>query len=136
MDAAIESKQWKRAISIVDSLPSKDSARPYLERLAVHFASVQDFDLAEKYFQSCGKPQEAVDMYKKANKWKKAHTLATSFMPEHQVSQLYLTQAKELEAKGNHVASMITPSHGVRSIQGCRETLRERRRTRLCHSNV
>jgi intraflagellar transport protein 172 len=56
--------------------------------------------MAEKYFALAGRPQDAVDMYTKANKWEKAHALATSYMSSEEVAFLYVSQAREMEADG------------------------------------
>ncbi|KAJ3234644.1 hypothetical protein HDU78_005723 [Chytriomyces hyalinus] len=100
IEAAIAAKQWKKAVGIVDCLDPPESGKPYFLELAKHFASVPDYPLAEKYYVAANKPQEAVDMYTKANKWEKAHTLATSFMNPEEVAFLYVSQAKEMEAAG------------------------------------
>lgn len=68
--------------------------------LAQHFSDVAEHALAEKYYVLAGKPQEAVEMYTKANQWEQAHSLATSYMSPKEVAVLYISQAKELEAKG------------------------------------
>jgi intraflagellar transport protein 172 len=99
VDSAINAKQWKRAIAILDSL-SSDAAKPYFIPIAKHFASVKDYENAEKYFVRAKRPQEAVDMYTKANRWDKAHSIAMSYMKREDVAALYISQAKELEAKG------------------------------------
>ncbi|KAI8903741.1 hypothetical protein EDD86DRAFT_195465 [Gorgonomyces haynaldii] len=100
IDAAINSKQWKKAVSILDSISPPDLARPYFIPLAKHFSVTKDYQQAERYFVAAGRPQDAVDMYTKANKWDKAHTLATSYMSKEDVNILYISQAKELESKG------------------------------------
>ena len=101
VEAAIAAKQWKKAISIVDSLQPPESGRPYFIQIANHFLEVRDYSVAEKYFVQAGKPQDAVDMYTKANKWDKAHIIATSYMSKEDITVLYISQAKEMENKGN-----------------------------------
>ncbi|KAI9201990.1 uncharacterized protein BJ171DRAFT_584638 [Polychytrium aggregatum] len=92
IEAAIASKQWRKATSIVDSLQPIESGRPYLIQLAKHFAETHDYALAEKYFVAYGRPQDAVDMYTSAGKWEKAHGLATTYMSaEEDAEKLYLT---------------------------------------------
>ncbi|KAI8928779.1 hypothetical protein BC831DRAFT_447367 [Entophlyctis helioformis] len=100
IEAAIAAKQWKKAVVIVDSLQPPESGKPYFLPLARHFAEVRDYPLAEKYFVQAGRPQDAVDMFTKANKWEKAHALATSYMSSEDVAILYISQAKEMEAQG------------------------------------
>ncbi|KAJ1554535.1 hypothetical protein HK405_004770, partial [Cladochytrium tenue] len=99
-EAAISSKQWKKAIGIVDSLDPPEKGKPYFLELARHFAESGELQHAEKYFVKAGRPQEAVDMYTKANRWEKAHTLATTFMTSEEVALLYIGQAREMENEG------------------------------------
>ncbi|KAJ3106098.1 hypothetical protein HDU96_008320, partial [Phlyctochytrium bullatum] len=91
---------WKKAVGILDCLQPPESGKPYFLELAKHFSSVSDFGLAEKYFVLAGKPQEAVDMYTKNNKWEKAHALATTYMSPEEVAFLYISQARDMEAQG------------------------------------
>jgi intraflagellar transport protein 172 len=92
--------QWKKATAIVDSLKSTQTAKRYFVPLATHFAEVADYSTAEKYFVMAEKHQAAVQMYTNAQLWEQAHTLALSFMSEQEVAVLYISQAKDLEAKG------------------------------------
>ncbi|KAJ3038900.1 hypothetical protein HDV00_012822 [Rhizophlyctis rosea] len=98
IEAAIAAKQWKKAVGIVDSLQPPEAGKPYFLQLAEHFEEVQDYGIAEKYYVQADRPQAAVDMYTKANKWEKAHALATTYMTPEEVAFLYISQAKELEA--------------------------------------
>jgi len=100
MEAAINSKQWKKASGIVDSLELNDNTKKYCVILAEHFEEINDLSSAEKYYVQGGKPQKAVDMYTRANKWEMAHSLATSFMTPEAVNELYISQAREMEMKG------------------------------------
>ncbi|KAJ3290304.1 hypothetical protein HK104_006864 [Borealophlyctis nickersoniae] len=100
IEAAIAAKQWKKAVGIVDSLQPPEAGKPYFLQLAKHFSEVQDYSLAEKYFVQAGRPQDAVDMYTKANKWEKAHALATSYMSQEEVAFLYISQARDMETLG------------------------------------
>ncbi|KAJ3216179.1 hypothetical protein HDU67_009828 [Dinochytrium kinnereticum] len=99
IEAAMGAKQWKKAVGILDCLQPPESGKPYFLELAKHFASVSDFHLAEKYFVQAGKPQEAVDMYTRSNKWEKAHALATTYMSAEEVAFLYISQARDMEAQ-------------------------------------
>lgn len=100
IDAAIASKQFKKAVSIVDTLSPRELAKPYFVPLAKYFSQTKDFEQAEHFYVAAGRPQDAVDMYTKSNKWDKAHRLAVSYMSQEEVSVLYLCQAKDLEIHG------------------------------------
>ncbi|KAI9351150.1 hypothetical protein DFJ73DRAFT_789886 [Zopfochytrium polystomum] len=100
IEAAIAAKQWKKAVGIVDSLDPPERGIPYYLQLARHFSQAGDLAQAEKYYVLAENPQEAVDMYTKANKWEKAHALATTYMSSEEVAFLYISQGKEMENEG------------------------------------
>ena len=72
----------------------------YYVQIANHFHEIQDLNLAEKYYVLASRPQEAVDMYTKANKWEKAHSLATTYMSTEEVAFLYISHAQDMESQG------------------------------------
>ncbi|KAJ3395502.1 hypothetical protein HDU92_005616 [Lobulomyces angularis] len=100
IEAAISAKQWRRAVGIIETLESPYSNKTHLLQIAKYFDENSDFSLAERYYVLAGRPQEAVDMYTKANKWEKAHTLATTYMTQDEVSFLYVSHARDMEAQG------------------------------------
>lgn len=122
LNAAIQSKQWIKANSIVESLDQVNDASPYILPLARHFESsgfltdpdyiiqrlvvcqmtetIGELHLAEKYYCLLKTPQAAVDMYVRANNWEKALAVAQTFMSRDQVANFNLTQSKELEKRG------------------------------------
>ena len=65
---------------LVEDTLNGDVAKPYFMRIANHYRDKKRYDLAEKYFVQAGKPNEAVDMYTRANKWEAAHRVAVRFM--------------------------------------------------------
>lgn len=100
IEAALAAKQWKKAVGVIETLQPNALNKNYLLQIARHFDEVKDYPIAEKYFVLAGKPQEAVDMYTRANKWDKAHTLATSYMSPEEVSFLYVSHARDMESQG------------------------------------
>ena len=98
--AALDSAQWAKAAQLVEDTLNGDVAKPYYMRIANHYRDKRRYDLAEKYFVQAGKPNEAVDMYTRANKWEAAHRVAVRFMSENEASMLYINQAQEHERKG------------------------------------
>ena len=77
--------------------------------------------MAEKYFVLASRPQDAVDMYTKANKWEKAHAIATSYMSTEEVAFLYVSQARDMEAEGCTYYKLSPSNIAVifRKAQGC-----------------
>lgn len=99
INAAIEARQWTKAVQILDNLDSATS-KPYYKRIAQHYAQTRKYADAEKYFIAGGLPQEAVQMYTGAGLWDKAHKIAVTYMPEGEVQSLYVNQAQLMESQG------------------------------------
>lgn len=78
---------------------SSNSIKPHLLQIAKHFDQIQDFAPAEKYYMMAGRPQDAVDMYTKSNKWEKAHSIATTYMSQDEVAELYISHARDMESQ-------------------------------------
>ncbi|XP_069461553.1 intraflagellar transport protein 172 homolog isoform X2 [Ambystoma mexicanum] len=99
IEAAIGARQWKKAIHILDLQEGK-SATKYYHKIAQHYASSQEYEIAEQLFIKADRTKDAIDMYTQAGLWEEAHKLATKCMKQEDVSVLYITQAQELEKKG------------------------------------
>eukprot|EP00939_MAST-03C_sp_MAST-3C-sp1_P000124 g124.t1 len=103
VDAAIKSRQWQKAVTLVeDTLTDDESARPYYLRIAQHFASASDYAAAERYFVKAGRPELAVKMYTASNRWEEAHSVAMGYMSEVEVTKLYISQARRMERGGHY----------------------------------
>jgi intraflagellar transport protein 172 len=99
INAAIEARQWVKAVQIIDQMDST-SAKPYYKRIAKHYVEVKDYENAERYFIQGNLPVEAVTMYTTAQMWDKAHQIASTYMPPAEVTRVYVTLAQDLEARG------------------------------------
>ncbi|PRP88103.1 intraflagellar transport protein [Planoprotostelium fungivorum] len=98
-ESAVASKQWGKAVNIVESLDAA-VAKKYYKQIAHHYEEALNFELAEKYYVKGEMAEEAVEMYTKNNMWDAAHTLAVTYMTEREVNVLYLGQAQKLESQG------------------------------------
>lgn len=98
IEAAINSRQWAKAIQILEGLDPADAIKYYL-RVARYYEEVQNFALAKKYFLKANKPKEALEMFKNANLWNDVQDIAEMFMGEKEILELYLGQATRLETK-------------------------------------
>ncbi|XP_063414390.1 intraflagellar transport protein 172 homolog isoform X2 [Mytilus trossulus] len=96
VDAAIDSRQWSKAVQILELQDSTMSSK-YYKKIADHYASIGDYEMAEKLYVEAGSTREAVDMYNNAGKWDMAHKLAATYMKSDDVSTLYISQARQLE---------------------------------------
>jgi intraflagellar transport protein 172 len=101
VDAAISSRQWKKAIEILRTQDGHETLE-YYKKIADHFASVQELEAAEKFYIKSNHPKECIEMYNKAGKWERAFKIATSYLSREEVSTLYLEQAKLLEQQGRY----------------------------------
>ena len=101
VEAAIASRQWKKAVDILSTQESSQ-VLIYYEKIADHFASVQEFDVAEKFYIKSSNPRACIEMFNRAGKWDRAYKIATSYLSKQEVSALYLEQAKILEQQARY----------------------------------
>jgi intraflagellar transport protein 172 len=72
----------------------------YLIPIAEHFAEMEDYVNAERFYLQAKRPNDAVMMYTKARQWELAHKVATTFMSSKEIWDLYINQAKTFESRG------------------------------------
>ena len=99
----MSAKQWKKAAMAVDTLQPIDKGKPYFFKLAKSFDDAKEVELSGKYYVLANKPHEAVDMYLRNNQWERAHELAKTFMNDNDISSLYVSRARDLEAAGIYI---------------------------------
>ncbi|KAJ8355794.1 hypothetical protein SKAU_G00185880 [Synaphobranchus kaupii] len=99
IEAAIGARQWKKAIHILQLQEDPSAGRYYL-KIAQHYASVQEYEVAERLFVRGDHIKDAIDMYTQAGRWEQAHKLAMKCMTQDDVSALYISKAQELEKEG------------------------------------
>eukprot|EP00937_MAST-01D_sp_MAST-1D-sp2_P002340 g2340.t1 len=100
IEAALDSRQWAKAVQLVEQALDGEVAKPYYRRLARHYEGAKQYDEAERNFVRAGRPEDAVEMYTRANRWEAAHKVAMSYMTESEVGMLYISQAQRMEAQG------------------------------------
>ncbi|XP_060165824.1 intraflagellar transport protein 172 homolog isoform X5 [Globicephala melas] len=101
IEAALGARQWKKAIYILD-LQDQNTASKYYPRVAQHYASLQEYEIAEELYTKGDRTKDAIDMYTQAGRWEQAHKLAMKCMRPEDVSVLYITQAQEMEKQGKY----------------------------------
>lgn len=102
LDAAVSAKQWKKAVHIIQVIDDVASVEKYYEVLAEHFSNIKDFATAERLYVTIEKYREAVDMYNNAGQWEKAHRIASKYLDQNEVSDMYIKQAQHLESNGKY----------------------------------
>ncbi|XP_010369520.1 intraflagellar transport protein 172 homolog isoform X4 [Rhinopithecus roxellana] len=101
IEAALGARQWKKAIYILD-LQDQNTASKYYPLVAQHYASLQEYEIAEELYTKGDRTKDAIDMYTQAGRWEQAHKLAMKCMRPEDVSVLYITQAQEMEKQGKY----------------------------------
>ncbi|XP_077366599.1 intraflagellar transport protein 172 homolog [Festucalex cinctus] len=99
VEAAIAARQWKKAVHILE-LNEDPAAAVYCLKIAQHYASMQEMEVAEQLFVKAGHMTDAIDMYTAAGCWEQAHKLALTCMSKEEVGELYVTRAQEMERDG------------------------------------
>uniref|UniRef100_A0A2K6MV73 Intraflagellar transport protein 172 homolog n=1 Tax=Rhinopithecus bieti TaxID=61621 RepID=A0A2K6MV73_RHIBE len=89
------------AIYILD-LQDQNTASKYYPLVAQHYASLQEYEIAEELYTKGDRTKDAIDMYTQAGRWEQAHKLAMKCMRPEDVSVLYITQAQEMEKQGKY----------------------------------
>uniref|UniRef100_A0A8C9QX79 Intraflagellar transport protein 172 homolog n=1 Tax=Scleropages formosus TaxID=113540 RepID=A0A8C9QX79_SCLFO len=99
IEAAIGARQWKKAIHILELQEDQSSGMYYL-KIAQHYASVQEYEVAERLYVKGGHIRDAIEMFTQAGLWEQAHKLAVKCMSREDVTALYVSRAQELEKDG------------------------------------
>ncbi|KAK7792281.1 hypothetical protein R5R35_013312 [Gryllus longicercus] len=100
LDAAVGARQWKKAVQIIKVIDDPTTVVNHYRQIAQHFASIKEYNTAEKLFLQAEMYEDAIDMYNQAGEWDKAHFLASQYLDTERVSQMYLAQAQNLEQQG------------------------------------
>ncbi|KAK7878726.1 hypothetical protein WMY93_030965 [Mugilogobius chulae] len=96
IEAAVAARQWKKAVHILE-LQDDSAAAIYYVKIAQHYASVQEYEVAEQLYVKGGHIKDAIDMFTAAGRWEDAHKLAVKCMTEEEVRALYVSRAQEME---------------------------------------
>ncbi|XP_061559670.1 LOW QUALITY PROTEIN: intraflagellar transport protein 172 homolog [Phycodurus eques] len=99
VEAAIAARQWKKAVHILE-LNEDPAAAVYCLKIAQHYASMQEMEVAEQLFIKAGHIKDAIDMYTAVGCWEKAHKLALTCMSKEEATELYVRRGQEMERDG------------------------------------
>ena len=106
IEAAVECKNWKKALEIIEREPKPgrddDKFKGFYKRIGRHYEQARDYEQAERCFLRAGEPGEAVEMYCRADKWENAHKIAVGYMTDSDANELYVKRGKELEASARY----------------------------------
>jgi len=99
IEAALECRQWNKAVQIMESQP-REVSQPFYGKLAKQCEATGSYNEAEKYYIRAGMPQAAVQMLTNAGLFDQAHKVAVSHLTDSEASTLYTQRARELEQEG------------------------------------
>ncbi|XP_071746269.1 intraflagellar transport protein 172 homolog [Lepeophtheirus salmonis] len=102
LEAAINAKQWNKAVQIISVIDDGESGElnKYYFKLGGHYASIKEYKMAETFYLKGGMEKIAIEMYNSVAKWEEAHSLASRFMDTNEVTDMYVDQAQKLEEDG------------------------------------
>jgi intraflagellar transport protein 172 len=75
IEASITARDWNKAIQLL-AHQTPEVARPYYRQIAKHYATIRQYDFAEKYYLKAALPVDAFEMYAEAGKWEQALRVA------------------------------------------------------------
>ncbi|CAJ0583461.1 unnamed protein product, partial [Mesorhabditis spiculigera] len=100
VEAAIKAKEWSKAVQIVDVIQDTERSHTYYGQIAEHYASIGEFDRAERLFIEANLQKQAIAMYIKGSRWADAYRLSEEFLGKEETAQMYDRKAEELEEQG------------------------------------
>ncbi|KAL0620757.1 Intraflagellar transport protein 172-like protein [Plecturocebus cupreus] len=84
IEASLGARQWKKAIYILD-LQDRNTASKYYPPVAQHYASLQEYEIAEELYTKEDRIKDAIDVNTQAGCWEQAHKF---MMPAEVVSTI------------------------------------------------
>ncbi|CCW70318.1 unnamed protein product [Phytomonas sp. Hart1] len=128
--AAINSRQWRKAVSILESQDTAAdggagddegeeaedkrlgtgsltdaNTRGFYRVIAQHYEETHQYAEAEKLYVRTGAVNEAVEMYNRAGMSDHMYRVAQRHLGQQQLIDLFIGQAKQLEAKGDYTGA-------------------------------
>ncbi|CAH0385245.1 unnamed protein product [Bemisia tabaci] len=97
LDVAIQDKQWKKAVEIIQVFTDKSSVQKQYALLANHFVAMKDYSQAEEFFSQANMYQQAIDMYVQIRKWDKAYKLGAEHLGKSETCKFLTAEGKRLE---------------------------------------
>ncbi|VDN19236.1 unnamed protein product [Cylicostephanus goldi] len=101
-EAAIQAKEWSKAVQIADVIQDPQVSSDFYGRIAAHYATTEELDRAERLYLEANLQKEAIAMYIKHNHWADAYRLSEEFLGKEETFALYEAKAEELEQQGRY----------------------------------
>lgn len=105
--AAIDSRQYTKAAQILDGHASDEDPeiKTLYSQLARHYEEIHDYADAERYYIKGDAVNEAVEMYSRAGMADHMYRVAQRHLSQQQLVALFVSQAKQLETKGDYAGA-------------------------------
>lgn len=102
LDAAVNAKQWRKAVQIAKVLDDPQEIKKYALELSEHLAITGDLSGAQNILVRAQLYREAVELLNKNGKWEKAYEVAESYLEKQTVHDLFTELANKLEEEGKY----------------------------------
>lgn len=103
LNAAINAKQWKKALQIVQVIDSDDpKIQEQCLKLAEYYVSIGDPNLAENLFIRANAAKRAIDVHIKLNNWSRAYDIAMKYMESDDAIEILTKHAEILQESGDY----------------------------------
>eukprot|EP00796_Vickermania_ingenoplastis_P010031 gene10031-7008_t len=105
--AALDSRQFTKAAQILENQTMEDDAsmKTFYCQLARHYEEVHEYADAERNYIKGGAFDEAVEMYSRAGMADHMYRVAQRHLSQQQLVSLFVSQARQLEAKGDYAGA-------------------------------
>ncbi|CAG9462268.1 unnamed protein product [Pedinophyceae sp. YPF-701] len=98
IDAALEARQWVKAVQILEQQrPSQEAAAAVYRRIAKAYEQSGNHDEAEQYYVKADAAADAWEMYVRARMWDRAFRVASGYLLESEMRLLYTRKARDFE---------------------------------------
>ncbi|XP_008560724.1 intraflagellar transport protein 172 homolog [Microplitis demolitor] len=102
LNSAINARQWRKALQIVQVIDSEDPAiQEKCHKLGEYCASNGDTNLAENLFLRAKDPKRAIEIHIKTNNWSRAYEVAMEHMESTEAVKVLTEHAEKLQESGN-----------------------------------
>ena len=96
IEAALNARQYNRALSLVKLIDDTTLSRPYYITLGHYYEDNIQYELAEKCYLASGECKLAVNMHIKLGQWEIASKIASTYMNNNEINIMYINYAQEM----------------------------------------
>ncbi|CAJ0597757.1 unnamed protein product [Cylicocyclus nassatus] len=101
-EAAIQAKEWRKAVEIADVIQDQQVSIGFYKRIASFYATADELDIAERLYLKANLHKKAIAVYIEHNRWADAYRLSEKFLGKEKTFALYGAKAEEMEQQGRY----------------------------------